>query len=60
MRWNIDPVHSTAEFSIRHLMITNVKGRFTKFEGWVEYDPENPTAAKLEVGGESRPKKNPR
>ena len=33
MRWNIDPTHSTAEFSVRHLMITNVKGRFGALAG---------------------------
>ena len=49
MRWNIDASHSLAEFSVRHLMITNVKGRFAKLEGWVEYDPANPAAARVEV-----------
>ena len=49
MRWNIDASHSTAEFSVRHLMITNVKGRFAKLEGWAEYDPANPAASRLEV-----------
>src|SRR5262245_29262651 len=27
--WNIDPVHTTVEFKVRHMMITNVKGQFT-------------------------------
>ncbi len=49
MRWNIDPTHSTAEFSVRHLMITNVRGRFGKLAGVVEYDPENPAAASVEA-----------
>ena len=42
MKWTIDPSHSTAEFTVRHLMITNVKGRFGKLEGTVNYDPEKP------------------
>jgi len=42
MKWNIDPSHSTAEFTVRHLMITNVKGRFGKLAGAVEYDPARP------------------
>ena len=42
MRWNIDPSHSTAEFTVRHLMITNVRGRFGKLSGSVEFDPERP------------------
>ncbi len=28
--WNIDPVHSVAEFKVKHMMISNVKGQFTK------------------------------
>jgi polyisoprenoid-binding protein YceI len=39
--WNIDPSHSTAQFSIRHLMISNVKGEFTKVTGQVVYDQNN-------------------
>jgi polyisoprenoid-binding protein YceI len=49
MKWNIDPSHSTAEFSVRHLMITNVKGRFGKLQGSVEYDPARPELTKLEA-----------
>ncbi|MDB4959917.1 MAG: hypothetical protein JWO36_7486 [Myxococcales bacterium] len=49
MRWNIDPSHSTAEFSVRHLMITNVKGRFGTLSGFVTYDPEKPAATTIEA-----------
>jgi len=49
MRWNIDGSHSTAEFSVRHLMITNVKGRFGTLAGTVEYDPEKPEASQIDV-----------
>ena len=49
MRWNIDGSHSTAEFSVRHLMITNVKGRFGTLSGTVDYDPENPEASQIDV-----------
>ena len=28
--WNIDPAHSVAEFKVKHMMISNVKGQFTK------------------------------
>jgi len=31
--WNIDPAHSTAQFSVRHLGISNVSGSFTKVSG---------------------------
>ncbi len=47
MLWNIDPTHSTAEFSVRHLMITNVRGRFGKLSGAIEYDPEHPASASI-------------
>jgi polyisoprenoid-binding protein YceI len=49
MKWNIDLSHSTAEFSVRHMMITNVKGRFGTFEGTVEYDPAHPELSKFEA-----------
>jgi polyisoprenoid-binding protein YceI len=49
MKWNIDLSHSTAEFSVRHMMITNVKGRFGKFEGTVEYDPARPELSSFEA-----------
>jgi len=49
MKWTIDPSHSTAEFTVRHLMITNVKGRFGKLEGTVEYDPKRPELTKFEA-----------
>jgi polyisoprenoid-binding protein YceI len=31
--WNIDPVHSEVAFTVRHMMVAKVRGRFTKFEG---------------------------
>jgi polyisoprenoid-binding protein YceI len=36
--WNIDPVHSVAEFKVKHMMISNVKGQFTKLSGrlWLD------------------------
>lgn len=39
--WNIDPVHSTAQFKVKHMMISNVKGEFTKITGKLELDPSN-------------------
>jgi polyisoprenoid-binding protein YceI len=39
----IDPAHSTAEFAIKHLMVTTVRGRFGKTTGTVNYDPKDPT-----------------
>lgn len=36
--WNIDPVHSAAEFKVKHLMISNVKGQFTGLTGSLSLD----------------------
>ena len=37
--WEIDPVHSTAQFKVKHMMITNVTGDFGKVTGTINYDP---------------------
>ena len=47
--WAIDPVHSSVEFAVRHLMITTVKGRFTDVQGTVVLDEANPAAASAEI-----------
>jgi polyisoprenoid-binding protein YceI len=47
--WAIDPVHSSVEFAVRHLMITTVKGRFTDVQGSVVLDEANPSAAAAEI-----------
>ena len=49
MRWNIDPSHSAAEFSVRHLMITNVKGRFGQLSGSIELDTDHPETSRVDV-----------
>lgn len=46
--WAIDPTHSSIDFSVKHMMIANVKGSFHKFDAKVEADPEDLTAAKIE------------
>lgn len=33
--WEIDPAHSSLEFSVRHMMVSKVKGRFTRFAGTI-------------------------
>ncbi len=42
MAWEIDPAHSSVEFSVVHLMITQVKGRFSEVRGTVHLDPKKP------------------
>ena len=36
--WNIDPAHSAAQFKVRHMMISNVKGELTQISGKLELD----------------------
>jgi len=46
-RWQIDASHSSVGFSVRHMMITNVKGVFDKFEGEISYEPTRPEATSV-------------
>lgn len=52
--WNIDPVHSVAEFKVKHMMISNVKGHFTKIKGTLTLDQpdlsKSQVEAEIEVG----------
>ena len=61
--WNIDASHSLVEFSAKHMMITNVKGRLTDVTGAIEIDearPERSSAAvsfgsaSIDTGSEQR------
>jgi polyisoprenoid-binding protein YceI len=47
--WNLDPTHSAAEFSARHMMISTVRGGFRNITGTLEFDPANPAAARVEA-----------
>lgn len=47
--WNIDPSHSTVEFTAKHMMITKVKGRFGTVEGSATLPSEDITTATVEV-----------
>src|SRR4051812_16104713 len=46
--WIIDPAHSEVGFSVRHLMLSKVKGRFAKFEGRI-VTAENPLESRVEA-----------
>src|SRR3954451_18196619 len=46
--YTIDPAHSEINFKIRHLMITNVTGSFTKFEGTLESSKDDFTDAQVQ------------
>ena len=39
-RYDVDPDHSSIEFSVAHMVVSKTKGRFTDYKGFVEMDPE--------------------
>ena len=47
--YTIDPAHSGAHFTVRHMMITNVRGGFKKVAGTVVYDAENPANSSVQA-----------
>jgi len=47
--WQIDPNHTAAQFSVRHLGLSTVRGAFTKVSGTAKYDPADPSKDFLEV-----------
>jgi polyisoprenoid-binding protein YceI len=49
MSWKIDPAHAQITFSVRHMMIMNVRGHFDKFTGEVYFDEQNPARSTVEV-----------
>lgn len=51
--WNIDPVHSVAEFKVKHMMISNVKGHFTSVKGVLALDETDLTKSHVEASIEA-------
>lgn len=49
VNWNIDPVHSAAQFKVKHMMISNVKGEFTALTGKLELDAGKPENSRVDV-----------
>ena len=47
--YSIDPNHSSAQFTVRHLVISNVKGAFSKVTGTINYDPSNLAASNVDA-----------
>jgi polyisoprenoid-binding protein YceI len=47
--WTIDPSHSLVEFSVRHMMVSTVKGRFTGIQGTILDVNEDPQQSSVEV-----------
>jgi polyisoprenoid-binding protein YceI len=47
--WNLDPVHSVAEFKVKHMMISNVKGQFTALSGALNLDESDVVNSRIEA-----------
>ena len=47
--WQIDPNHTAAQFAVRHLGVSTVRGAFTKVSGSATYDPADPSKTSLEA-----------
>ncbi|MGO9436923.1 MAG: YceI family protein [Terracidiphilus sp.] len=46
--WKIDPAHSSAEFKVKHMMISNVKGSFSGVTGSLQLNEANPAHSSVE------------
>ena len=47
--YEIDTVHSSIHFSVRHMMVSNVRGEFAKVSGTIKYDTDNPANSTVEA-----------
>lgn len=48
-RWIFEPGHTGAEFCVRHMMVTFVRGHFKDVHGTLEFDPDNPENGSVEI-----------
>ena len=48
-RWTFEPGHTAAEFCVRHMMVTYVRGHFKNVHGTLDFDPGSPTTSRVEA-----------
>ena len=48
-RWTFEPGHTAAEFCVRHMMVTYVRGHFKNIHGTLDFGPAHPQASSVEV-----------
>src|SRR5437867_2675844 len=53
-RWSFEPGHTAAEFCVRHMMVTHVRGHFKNVHGSLEFDPSLPEASRVEATIDAR------
>lgn len=47
--WTVDPAHSSAQFAVKHLAISTVRGAFTKVQGTVQFDDKDVSKSVVDV-----------
>ena len=47
--WNLDPAHTSVQFSVRHLMVSTVRGAFGKLSGTVQVEEKDLTRSKIQA-----------
>ena len=47
--YELDPAHTSVHFSVRHMMVSNVRGEFGKTSGKIMFDPANPANSTVEA-----------
>jgi len=48
-QWTFDLAHSSVDFVVRHMMVTNVRGSFGQFDGTLNFDPQHPEKTSVDV-----------
>lgn len=48
-RWTFEPGHTAAEFSVRHMMVTFVRGHFKDVHGTLDFDPASPETSRVQA-----------
>lgn len=48
-KWTFEPGHTAAEFAVRHMMVSWVRGAFKDVHGKLEFDPDDPASSSVEV-----------
>jgi len=53
-RWSFEPGHTAAEFCVRHMMVTYVRGHFKNVHGRLNFDPTAPRNSSVEIEIDTR------
>ena len=53
-KWKFEPGHTAAEFCVRHMMVTWVRGHFKNIHGTLDFDPAHPDQGRVEVEIDAR------